>query len=157
MLYHCGLLDERPEKSRTLEWVKRPVWGNLPADIERELRIFLAMPGLSYSYVAHVFRRGMAYVRPHVGVGYDVWRDEVIANWMSATREDCIKLTQLRPGKGNVPVIAQLRALQDLKAGLTLADISREYGVSEVTVAQWRDKGVRSSVPLPSGFALLSA
>lgn len=156
MLYHCGLLDTCPETSRKLQWVKRPVWGRLPPDIERELRIFLAMPGFSASYVSHVFRIGAATVARNIG-DYESWRDEVAENWLSTTRNDCIKLARLRPGTGNVPVICQLRALQDVKSGMSFSAIGREYGVTGAQVRHWARRGILSKRPLPPGFALLSA
>ena len=84
MLYHCGLLDEQPDKSRTLNWIKRPHWGTMPPDIERELSIFLAMPGLTTAYVSHLLRHSDVYVKRRMGF-YEDWKAEVDANWASAT------------------------------------------------------------------------
>lgn len=155
MLYHCGLLDERPEKSPTLEWIKRPrMWGRLPPEIERELRIFLAMPGFTSAYLQRVFYKSYGYIARN-GSRYEDWRHEVAENWLSATREDCMKLCRLRGGQGNVPVISQLRAIQDLKSGISLLRVSEEYEVSVMTLADWRDHGVRFNGKLPSGFSLL--
>ncbi|MEN2786263.1 hypothetical protein ACFOKI_07675 [Sphingomonas qilianensis] len=157
MLYHCGLLDERPEKSTTLQWIKRPrVWGRLPPEIERELRIFLAMPGFSDSFYAHVFRCSRSVATREAG-GYEPWKAEVAENWLSATSEDCAALSRMRPGTGNVPVISQLRAIQDVKAGMTMAQVGRDYRVSAVSVTGWCHGGVNFRGDLPAGFSLLGA
>lgn len=154
MKYHCGLLDDRPDKSRTLNWIKRPVWGNLPPEIERELRIWLAMPGFSAGYHAHTLGRNVAYVSKHMG-GYERWRDEVAENWLSATRDDLVKLSQLRPGIGHVPLICQLRAVQDLKSGATIKKIAGEYRVHPTTITNWSIRGPTPAGHIPSGFDLL--
>lgn len=154
MKWHCGLLSERPENDRTLNYIKRPIWGHLPPEIEHELRIWLAMPGFSISYHTHTLRQGRSLVERNIG-GYDQYRNEVAENWLSATREDCIKLARLRPGLGDVPVICQARALQDMKT-MTVAKVARDYGVKDSTVTMWRKVGFRCNQLLPSGFELLS-
>lgn len=153
MKYHCGLLDERPENSRTLNWIKRPNWGHRPPEIEHELQVWLAMPGFSVSYHAHTLRHAKQVLTRHMG-GYEEHKAEVIENWLSATREDCIKLARLRPGKGDVPVISQIRAVEDLKT-MGLKAVSEDYGVSLHSVQMWRKSGFRFNGPMPSGFELL--
>ena len=75
---------------------------------------------------------------------------DVIDNWMSATREDCVRLSQIRPGMGDVPLISQIRAVQDLKHML-LVDVARDYRVPTHSVAVWRDKGSPSQGHVPAG------
>jgi hypothetical protein len=157
MIYHCGLLDEEPEKNRTWLWVHRPHWGHLPADVERELRIWLSMPGFSISYHSHMFGFSHPYIRRHLlATNPEDWRDEVATNWMSATREDCMKLSQMRPGTGNVPLISQVRAVEDLKA-LPRVQVAQDYRVSPSVLDNWRKMGFRTWGRLPAGLGLLVA
>lgn len=157
MKYHCGLLDERPEDSRTLQWVKRPAWGSRPPEIEHELAVWLAMPGFSVSYHQHTLGHDRTVLLPRLGYN-PVLRGEVIGNWLSATREDCVKLARLRPrGSGNVPLICQMRAVADLK-GMRQADVARDYDVTVSSIWGWRKRGFNfKRHPLPSGFELLVA
>lgn len=67
----------------------------LPDDVLRELSIWLAMPGFPFSYHAHVFGMDRSYVARFVR-GYDQRQREVGDNWLSATRDDCIRLCRMR-------------------------------------------------------------
>lgn len=157
MKYHCGLLDERPEESRPLQWVKRPHWGNRPPEIEHELAVWLAMPGFSVTYHTHTF--GLDRTRiARLMLGDPMLRGNVIENWLSAIREDCVKLALLRPnGVGDVPVISQMRAVADLKHK-RISEVARDYGVTRQTIHDWRTRGFRfGRQPVPSGFELLVA
>lgn len=155
MLYHCGLLDERPDRSRTLNWIKRGDWeAGLPADVEKELYVWLAMPGLSINFHAHNFKLSRQYLRRFVG-GFEEHRAEVAENWLSATREDCVKLSQLRPPKGDLPLLVQLSILNDLKAGRRVCDLMKEYQINRRSFQSLRKGHVRVRQPLPRGFELL--
>jgi hypothetical protein len=155
MKYHCGLLDERPENSRTLNWIKQGTWGRLPPEIEHELRVWLAMPGFSISYHCHTLRRGRTTIIPNLG-GFEELEQEVAENWLSATRDDCVKLSRMRPGTGNVPLISQLRAVQDLKK-MRQVDVARDYRITVPTLVTWASTGFRTWGQLPVGFELLTA
>lgn len=157
MIYHCGLLDERPHKSRTLQWIKRGAWGaGLPADVERELRIWLATPGFSASYHAHVFNLSIRLVTEWVGVGFEEYRDEIAKNWLSATREDCVKLSQLRPPKGDVPLLVQFRIMDDMKAGRRVTALKKEYQINHRFFQILRKGQPRVRQPLPRGFEMFA-
>jgi hypothetical protein len=156
MKWHCGLLSERPDQDRTLQWIKRGGWGTgLPADVERELKIWLAMPGFTIKYHAHVFRLDRSTIAPFVGRGFEELKQEVAENWLSVTRDDAVKLSQIRPPKGDVPLISQLAIADDVKRGVKKADIQRAYKVSGFTVTSIAKGHLRVRSPLPSGFELL--
>ncbi|MGD9715181.1 MAG: hypothetical protein AB7V46_24465 [Thermomicrobiales bacterium] len=122
-------------------------------EIERELRIWLAMPGFSLAWHANAFGLGKAYIRPHLG-GSHQWHDEIVENWLSATREDCAALSRMRPGLGNVPLISQIRAVEDLKH-MRAVDVAREYRINYNTIWGWRTRGFQPGRDLPPGFELL--
>ena len=67
-----------------------------------------------------------------------------------------MKLSQLRPHKGVLPIISQLRALQDLKS-MTVAQVARDYRVDRGSLWNWKRRGIntRIGIPLPPGFELL--
>lgn len=153
MLYHCGLLDDRPYNSRTLKWIKSTSWTSLPPEIEHELHVWLAMPGFVLSYHQHVLGVSRDRLMKHTW-DYDVVRDDVAANWLSATRDDCVKLSQLRKGKGDVPLISQIRALEDLKH-MRLCDVARDYRVTPQNVLIWKRTGFKFDGQLPRGFEFL--
>lgn len=153
MKYHCGILDERPDRSRTLNWIKRSAWGLRPPEIEYELSVWLAMPGFTAAYHAHVLHHSVASIAPRLG-GFEAVREAVVENWMSATRDDCIALAHLRPNRGDFPLLCQLRALEDLK-GMRMVDVAKDYGTTLQTIWAWRIHGLKFRGPLPSGFELL--
>ena len=156
MLYHCGLLDEQPERSRTLQWIRRGRWDQpgFPEDVRRELMIWLAMPGFAHSFHTRAFMTCNAVLRPYLD-GFEQWKEEVSANWISATREDCIRLALMRPGKADVPLISQLQAVRDLKAGMTRSEVAREYRVLPETVRKWADGHFAGVQRLPSSVGRL--
>lgn len=155
MKWHCGLLSDEPEKDRTLQWIKRGCWDTLPDDVQHELRIWMAMPGFAVSYHHRAFGLNREYISRQMG-GYERYKGEVHENWLSATREDCLKLCLRRRG-GNVPVISQLQMLNDLKAGQSALSVAREYRVSKHTIYQISKGTIRCHGELPLGFALLGA
>lgn len=155
MKWHCGLLSDDPSKDRTLQWIKRGYWHTLPEDVQHELHIWMAMPGFTANYHAHAFGVDKRYVAKFVG-GYDDLRKEVGENWLSATRDDCVRLCQLR-GRGDIPVVSQIRMIDDLKAGRKQVDVTRDYGVSRSTTRGFSKGVISFSGELPSGFALLGA
>lgn len=156
MKWHCGILSDDPRKDRTFQWLTRGYWDTgMPPEIERELRIWMAMPGFSISYHSRVFGLSPATMAKHIG-GYEKYKDEVHENWLSATREDCLKLCLRRRG-GNIPVISQLQMLNDLKTGYSKVGLSREYRVSLATVHHIGRGWIRGHSELPVGFSLLGA
>lgn len=157
MLYHCGLLDERPERNRTYQWVRRGGWDlpGTPADIEHERRVWLSMPGFSISFHAHTLGVDYETVQRHVGRDYDLVREDVAANWLSITREDAVKLSQMRPGTGHVPIISQLAIIDDLKRGVAVSTLAADYRVHRTTITSLRKGRVRSTGWVPNGFQLI--
>ena len=156
MLWHCGLLSERPDRDRTLEWIRRGSWNSgLPEDVERELRIWLAMPGFTAAFHAHNFGVSSGVVRRQLG-GYEKFKREVGQNWLSATREDCVRLSQLRPPRGDLPLLSQLQIIDDVKAGHRRRDLMREYLTNTATIHRLAQGLVLfGKRPLPPGFELL--
>lgn len=67
-----------------------------------------------------------------------------------------MKISRMRPGMGDVPVISQLRALQDLKS-MRPTQVAKDYRVTRMTVYMWKRYGIRVSggAPLPRGFEYL--
>jgi hypothetical protein len=159
MKYHCGLLSERPEKDATLQWVRKGWWDlpGHPPEIEFERRVWLAMPGFSASFHAHTLGVSIEQVTRHLGRDYDELRDAVAENWLSCTRDDAVKLSQLRPPKGELPLLCQLQIMRDLKAGLGPTEIAQLYLTNTSKVCELGRGTVRVRRPLPSGFELLTA
>lgn len=155
MKWHCGLLSDDPSKDRTLQWIKRGRWHTLPEDVQHELRIWMAMPGFTAGYHYRAFELGREYINSQMG-GYETYKAEVHENWISATRDDCLKLCLRRSGS-QVPVISQLQMITDLKAGHTALSLAREYQVSKATIYNLSKGIIRCHGELPSGFALLGA
>lgn len=157
MLYHCGLLSERPEKDATLQWVRRGAWdlpGHPPA-IEFERRVWLAMPGFSINFHVHTLRVGETLVERHIGRDYEELKEAVAENWLSCTRVDAIKLANMRPSKGELPLLVQLQIMRDLKAGIGPTALATIYATNIGTVGDLGRGRVKSRRPLPSGFELL--
>jgi hypothetical protein len=153
MKWHCGLLSEQPEKDRTLNYIKRGYWYlPAPPEVTRELRIWLAMPGFSVAYHAHVFRVGAEGVKNFIASqDFSDVQAEVAENWLSVTDEDAVRLARMRPGTGNLPLICQLRILDALKQGMKRSKVAELYGVTPQTVYKIKkghltNRGVRPSV-----------
>ena len=72
------------------------------------------MPGFHPTYHAHVLGLSLYSIRKHIG-GYEEMAEEVAENWLSATRDDCVRLSRMRPYNASVPLLCQIRAVQDLK------------------------------------------
>jgi hypothetical protein len=73
-----------------------------------ELEIWLVVPGFPTSFHEHALQTGhlMKGWRDRFGL-LDKWKREVAENWLSATREDAVALSQMRLGTGNAtPVVA---------------------------------------------------
>ena len=155
MKWHCGLLSTNPAQDRKLAWIKRGRWESLPEDVQDELRIWMAMPGFTANYHAQALGIDKRYIAKFIG-GYEDLRSEVGENWLSATRDDSIRLCRLR-GRGDIPVISQISMIDDLKAGRKHIDIIREYGVSRSTTGGLAKGIISFSGDLPLGFALLGA
>ena len=153
MKYHCGLLDARPDQSRTLKWIHTPAWGHRPPEIEHELKVWLAMPGFTIGYHAHVLGHSKWTIAKHIG-GFEEMRDDVVENWLSITREDCVALANLRPGEGAMPLVCQMRALQDLKT-MKPSRVARDYRTHIQSLWVWRKRGLSTRGPVPAGFELL--
>ena len=71
-------------------------WGRRPPEIEHELRVWLAMPGFHPTYHAHVLGLSLYSIRKHIG-GYEEMAEEVAENWLSATRDDCVRFVPVTP------------------------------------------------------------
>ena len=155
MRWHCGLLDERPDQSRVLARIKRGNWNSLGPDVWHELMVWLAMPGFSIAFHQHTLGVSREVVTAAIPA-FEDWREDVIDNWISATREDCVRLCRMRPDKGDVPIIFQLRIMDDVKAGISQVDLAGEYGLDKGTINGWKQRGLRSRGELPSGFELLT-
>ena len=160
MKWHCGILgsDEiRPNVAgchAKCQWTR----AELPDDHRRELAIWLAMPGFSTSYHAHNLGMSWNTVRRYQSLspGYDQLQAEVAENWLSVTREDAVQLCRRRPDKGDIPVICQLKMLDELKAGRSLSAVAREFGVSREWLVRMRASGIRCNrLRLPKGFEML--
>ena len=128
-------------------------WGRRPPEIEHELRVWLAMPGFHPTYHAHVLGLSLYSIRKHIG-GYEEMAEEVAENWLSATRDDCVRLSRLRPHNASVPLLCQIRAVQDLKK-MRAVDVARDYHVTDQSLRNWSKRGFNFPGHLPSGFATL--
>lgn len=157
MKWHCGLLSEQPEKDQTLNYIKRGYW-HLPAppEIKRELRIWLAMPGFSVAYHAHVFRVSHPTIRSYLASqDFSDVQTEVAENWLSVTDEDAIRLARMRRGTGNLPLVCQLRLLDTLKQGMKRSKVAELYRVTPHTVDRLRKGGLTTRGVRPSVGGLL--
>lgn len=131
-----------------------------PADVRHEIAIWLATPGIEAAWHVHNLRIHHATLKKYQAQlpGFEDLREEVAENWLSATRDDCINLARMRPGKtSGVPLLAQLSMLGDLKKGMRPCDIASEYGVTSRWLYDLTRFGVRVRDELPSGFELLAA
>lgn len=164
MLYHCGLLDDDRLTSRSFTWVMRKGWfrEDFPADIRHEIAVWLAMPGFDHRFHVYNLRVSEGYLRrarEELCGDFEALRADVAANWLSATREDCLALARMRHGKAaGVPLICQMRILDDLKAGLTHKNAARVWGVTDRWVNMLSAKRgplAASYWKLPPGFELL--
>jgi hypothetical protein len=153
-------LDEDPVERGKWRWIRHGRWtsSTIPDDLRHELAVWLAMPGFSTNY--HATNLGVAWntVRKYRQLlpDYDDLSGDVVENWLSVTREDAGLLCQRRPFKGDVPIICQLRMLDDLKAGRGFGAIAREYGVRREWLSRMRLQGISAArYHLPRGFELL--
>jgi hypothetical protein len=121
---------DAPEK---LMEFRRSNWHTLPDDMRRELRIWLAMPGFSIRYHVEALGHEPRLVKQFMGA-YEELKDEVLENWASATKEDCIKLGYLRPEKGDLPLITKLEIRREYMRGSRQNAIAEEFGVAPATV-----------------------
>lgn len=156
MRWHCGLLDDEPERSPIYRLITTRYWNALPPEIEKELEIWLAMPGFSMAFHEKTLHGNRLERTFQARMGhYEKWKAEVIENWLSATREDCVRLSVRRPGLGSVPLLSQLSILDDVKRGLRNTDIAREYRVSGATVTAIGKGRLRFPGNLPPGVGWL--
>ena len=161
MKYHLGLLDADPTQNRTYQWVRRRGWfgPGFPDDVREELGIWFAMPGFTDAY--HIRNLNMSarllYKCQDQLPGYDHYAKQVAENWLSVTREDAVKLCRMRQGTRAcpIPLISQLKILDDIKAGMTQAQISRDFGCTPRAIYTIRHKGLQWAGSLPEGFELL--
>lgn len=156
MNLHCGLLDKQPERHPTFFWASKGWWATTewPAEVTREVQTWLAMPGFSLSFHMHTLRVGPMTIRHHLGY-YDKWKDDVIANLISGTRDDWAALCRLRPPKGNLPVMCQLSILDDVKAGITHQQIAKDYAINRHTIGLLLRFGIKNRQDWPSSLPLL--
>jgi hypothetical protein len=158
--WHCGILGDPtvPRPTWRLDGIFG--WRNEGAVGVRqhELAVWLAMPGFSTNYHASNLKLAWNTVRKYQQLlrGFDELSADVAANWLSVTRDDAVQLCRRRPEKGDVPIICQLRMLDDLKAGRRHATVAREYGVRREWLSRVQQKGLRAArCRLPAGFELL--
>jgi len=156
--YHCGLLNVRPEESWTLNRYRTKSWVHLPEVHKRPLQILLATPGFSSCYFCHVFQRSYPTVQRFRAehARFEDFQEEAVENWMSISREDAIRLAHLRPRRGDLPLVSQLRALEDLKF-MTQQKAAETYGVRRNAIVKLKRRGPICRQPLPSGFEWLVA
>jgi hypothetical protein len=134
MYWHCGLLDDPELPAEGKNPIRYSNWHTLPEELVRELRIWLAMPGFSLSYHMETLEREPRLIRQFMG-GYAELEEDVLMNWISATRDDCIKLGYIRPEKGDLPLITKIEMRRDYMRGrLRQNEIAKEYGVWTATV-----------------------
>lgn len=156
MKVHCGLLDEQPEKSRTLTLLRRGWWHlGLPEDLERELRTWLATPGFSIAYHAHQFKLSHGVIVRHYYDHTPEYQSLGLENFQSVTREDAVRLCRMRPGTGNIPFVCQLRMMDDLKAQMRKVDVARDYQVNYQTVRNLGAGLIKCQAPLPPALSQL--
>jgi hypothetical protein len=153
MKYHCGLLDERPDKSKMFQWITRWNWDSLPDDVATELKIWLAMPGFTTGFHVATLGRHVRTIEAYRPAMAD-FSKEVAENWLSATREDCIRISQMRPGKGPIPIISQVRILEDLKMGRTQMQVVKDFRTSRGQIHKLLTQGITSQAGWPSGVPL---
>ena len=168
MIYHCGLLADNPLESRSYNWVMRRGWfqEGFPPDVLHELAVWLAMPGFDTKFHAANLRTDWGTIRRaqlRLCSDFELLRNDVAANWSSASRDDCIRLCRMRKVVGKsagVPLICQMRILDDLKAGLSHKAAARVWDVTP----RWVNNLSANRGPLgasywrlPSGFELLLA
>jgi hypothetical protein len=162
MKYHVGLLSERPHQNRSYRWMRRGGWHkpDFPADVYLDLAVWLAMPGFDTNYHIHNLGISEPVFRPLRAKmpTYEDVKDQVIENWMSTTREDCIKLTKMRKTKWSpVPLICQLAMLDEVKRGTSRYAVAKMFGVSDPTVRELVEQGaVARYAALPAEFAMLA-
>lgn len=135
MDWHCGLLDEPATPPGERNPIRDSNWHTLPPELERELRIWLAMPGFSLQYHVETLEREPREIRRFMG-SYNELEEDVLCNWVSATREDCLKLGWMRPEKGRLPLISQCQIRRDYFSVVrqTQKELAAEYGVYPSTV-----------------------
>jgi hypothetical protein len=114
------------------------------------------MPGFSINFHAHTLGLSRPTVSRFVGRDYHELRDAVAENWLSCTRDDAVKLSQMRPGTGNIPVLSQLAILDDLKRGLGPTEIGEAYRVHPGTVSVLGRGTIKAGLSfMPEGFELI--
>ena len=157
MLWHCGLLSERPEKDATLAWVRRGGWDlpGHPPEIERDRLVWLNMPGFPVSYHEQTLNMDRRYLKRFIGADYERVKDDVAKNWLSCTREDAVKLSHLRSGTGHMPVICQLKIIDDLKRGMSPSRLAAEYRVHPQTISNLGKGRISTRAWVPKGFELI--
>ena len=68
--------------------------------------------------------------------------------------DDCVRLSQLCPHNASVPLLCQIRAVQDLKK-LRVVDVARDYRITDQSLRNWSKRGFNFVGHLPVGFATL--
>jgi hypothetical protein len=133
MKWHCGTLNLRPHLSAPLAKYQRGFWfiPSFPSYMYRELEIFFATPGLPKVWLMKNLDRPRAAIndakrrfRP-----YEEIKDLVMENWLSITRQDSILMSLRRPQHCRPPLASQLSIIDDVKRGLKLVQIIRDYRI----------------------------
>lgn len=141
MKYDVGLLADKPHDHRSHKWMKKGDWHNpnFPADVRTEIAVWLAMPGFDYGYHRRSFGmtdrtfRKMKNILPQ----YEELKPLVIENWLSATRQDCIRICHNRTGvASSIPLLSQLAILDEVKRGVRKEDVARLFRVTGEKVHQ---------------------
>lgn len=161
MKWHVGLLSPDPLQHPSYQWMRRGNWFSpgFPPEVLRDIVTWLSMPGFSFNYHMRNLRLSAPTLQKRMRLlpPFEEVRNDVAENWLSVTREDAIKLCHMRVGKHRspVPLICQMRIMDDLKAGMTIVQAARDYHLTPPTVSRLAHKGPRWEFKLPPGFELL--
>lgn len=162
--WDVGLLGTSASCQLRLGWIRRGHWlhPHFPEDIRHELSVLLATPGFSDTWLIHNLRTNndQFYKARRLLANFHDLSKEVEENWLSISRDDAVQLSIMRPAKRSpIPLVSQLRIIDDLKAGRTQTSLAREFWTSVGTVHQLGSgrllKQRRWRKPLPPGFSLL--
>lgn len=158
MLHHCGLLDPDPEQSRMRRWVRQGLnYDTLPPDVQLEIGVWLHMPGFTWSFHCHTLGHHFETLKRWASrTSYDTLRPMITDNWISTTRDDCIRLANLRRRGMEMPLVCQIQIVEDLRSGISQRELGTIYKTTGQAIGVWRRKGF-SARWVPSGFEWLVA
>lgn len=163
MKYSLGLLEKEPWNNRSYKWMRRRGWyrPGFPPDVLEEIAVWLALPGIHNRYhqkLLGIDSTELAKAR-RLLPGYDQLTTQIGEAFLTCTREDAIRIVQLRPGvySAPIPLISQLAMLDDLKRGMSQRRVAADFGCSAKFVWTLLNKGVQSMKNLPDDFRLLAS